>query len=306
MDRRETVSLFRQRLREVIGRTGESRSAFARRVGLDRSTLSQLLDEDALRLPRAETIVAIASTGQVSVDWLLGLSQEGQLGPELVPRALEIEPGAGAPADERLLAWHQEAAGYRIRYVPSGIPDLLKTEELIRYEYSSFATEVSAGRIGQAMTRLAYMRRPEADFEMACSLQSVETFARGELFWRGLDWPARRQQLEQMARICAELYPALRWFLFDGLKRFSVPYTLFGPQRAAVYFGNMYFVFNSTEHLRILARHFDDLVRAAIVQPPDVPREIERMIRENEPTSAGGQRRLARQAGGREERRKAT
>jgi len=298
MDRRETVQIFRQRLKEVIARLGDSRAGFARRLGLDRSTLSQLLDEEALRLPRAETIVAIASAAKVSVDWLLGLSQSGEMGPELVTRALEIEPGAGAPADERLLTWHAEAAGYRIRYVPSSLPDLLKTEALIHYEYSAFEEPISAGRIESAVQRLAFMRRPDTDLEMASPLQSVQSFARGEGVWRGMPWPARRLQLEAMEQLTRELYPALRWFLYDGLRRFSVPFTLFGPLRAAVYFGNMYFVFNSTEHIRVLQRHFDDLLRAAAVQPPEVPALIGRLIRDNEP----GGRTLARRAGEREER----
>ena len=43
MDRRKTVEAFRERLSEVIERSGLSRMAFSARVGLDRSTLSQLL-----------------------------------------------------------------------------------------------------------------------------------------------------------------------------------------------------------------------------------------------------------------------
>jgi hypothetical protein len=67
-----------------------------------------------------------------------------------------------------------------------------------------------------------------------------------------------------------ELYPTFRWFLYDGLKRYSAPLTIFGPKRVAIYLGNMYFVFNSTEHIRVLTRHFDELIRVAVVQPPDV------------------------------------
>ena len=104
MDRRETVARFRQRLQQVLRDGGLSQAAFARRIGLDRSTLSQLLDEGQDRLPRAETIVAIAEAAQVSVDWLLGLTQSGSVGPELVQRALEIADGSGQPGDERPLA----------------------------------------------------------------------------------------------------------------------------------------------------------------------------------------------------------
>lgn len=280
MDKRETIVTFRNRLREVMEQNDESQSAFARRVGLDRSTLSQLLDERGDRLPRAETIVAIASAAQVSVDWLLGLAQEGRLGTEVIERMLEIETDAGSPIDHRLQRWHEEAAGYRIRYVPSGIPDLLKTEALIRYEHRHVAGQVSDALASSAAARLAQMRQPDAEMEMCSSQQLLEGLARGEGVFRDLPWPERRQQLESMAKLLDELYPSLRWFLFDGLYTFSVPFTVFGPFRAAVYFGSMYLVLNATEHVRLLSRYFDQLVRAARVQPPSVPAMIQGLIEE--------------------------
>lgn len=280
MNKRETIVTFRNRLREVIEKNEESQAAFARRVGLDRSTLSQLLDEERDRLPRAETIVSIASATQVSIDWLLGLSQEGLVGPEVIQRMLEIETEAGSPIDQRLQRWHDEAAGYRIRYVPSGIPDLLKTEALIRYEHRHLSPEVSENLAASTAARLSLMRQPERDLEMCSSLQLLEGLARGEGIWRDLPWPERRQQLESMAGLLEELYPSLRWFLFDGLQTFSVPFTIFGPLRAAVYFGSMYFVLNAKEHVRILSRNFDQLVRDARVQPPAVPSLIHGLIEE--------------------------
>ena len=51
MHRRDTVEIFRTRLLEVIEQSGMSRSEFARRIGADRSTLSQLLASDGTRLP---------------------------------------------------------------------------------------------------------------------------------------------------------------------------------------------------------------------------------------------------------------
>ncbi len=152
MDRRETVGVFRRNLSEVIARSGLSRSAFATRLGLDRSTLSQLLSADDLRLPRAETIASVAAFEQVRVDWLLGLSQEGRL-------------GAGLPTDERL-------------------------------------------------------------------------------------------------------------------RLYSMPKTIFGTQRVAVYFGNMYIAFNSTEHIRELTGHFDRLIRAAVIQPTDMAGFLKGLLEE--------------------------
>lgn len=280
MDRRRTVEIFRERLTDVIARSGMSRTAFAARSGLDRSTLSQLLSPSNDRLPRAETIAAIAEHEQVSVDWLLGLSQEGQLGADVMGQVLEIEPGAASPADARLARWHAEAAGYKIRYVPTSLPDLLKTEEIIRYEFQEHGLTDPAVQIEQAERRLAYSRRPETDIEACSSLQSIEGFARGEGLWGGLPAASRAKQLDAMIKLVDELYPTFRWFLFDGLQRYSVPLTIFGPQRAAVYVGNMYFVFNSTEHIRVLARHFDELIRAAVVQPPDVIDVLRGLLKE--------------------------
>jgi transcriptional regulator with XRE-family HTH domain len=272
VDRREIVEVFRERLGEVIDRSGLSRSAFASEIGHDRSTLSQLLSPEHVRLPRAETMAAIAERAQVSVDWLLGLSQEGQLGADMLPQALEleIEPGGSSLADERLKRWHAEAAGYKIRYVPSSLPDLLKSEAVIRYEFQTQDSRLPKVRMEEAERRLAYSRRPETDMEVCSSAQSLEGFARGEGIWSGVSVEDRRDQIDRMIRTLDELYPTLRWFLFDGLKSYCVPMTIFGPLRAAVYIGDMYLVLNSTEHIRELTYHFDNLIRAAVVQPPDV------------------------------------
>ena len=270
MKRRQTVEVFRERLNEVIARSGLSRAAFAARAGLDRSTLSQLLSPGNERLPRTETIAAIAAREQVSVDWLLGISQEGRLEAGVLAKVLEIESGAGAPSDARLARWRAEAAGYKIRYVPTTLPDLLKTEDVIRYEYSAYEAAMPKVRLEQAEEGLAYLRKPETDSEVCSSLQSLRSFALGQDIWGGLALASRIAQLEAAAALADELYPSFRWFLFDGLQRYSVPLTIFGPKRAAIYLGDMYFVFNSTEHIRVLTQHFDDLIRGAVVQPPDV------------------------------------
>ncbi len=285
MDRRQTVETFRERLLEVIDRSGLSRSAFARKAGLDRSTLSQLLSDSNDRLPRAETIASIAEHEQVSTDWLLGLVQEEKVGTNILSEAPEIAQGASF-ADERLARWRAEAVGYKIRYVPSTLPDLLKGQEVIRFEYRQQGSEMPAFRMEQAEARLAYSRRPETDLEACSTIQSVEAFARGEGIWSTLPLADRKLQLSWMIALLDELYPTFRWFLFDGLKHYSAPVTIFGPTRAAAYIGNMYFVFNSTEHIRALTQHFDDLIRGAVVQPPDVAKLLKGLLAEIESPAA--------------------
>lgn len=268
MTKRKTVEIFRTRLAEIIARSGGSRLAFAERVGMDRSTLSQLLSPENDRLPRVETLAAIAHAQQVSIDWLVGLSQEGQLGADVLEQSIQVEQNAPSPADVRLARWHAEAAGYKIRYVPTTLPDLLKTDRIVEYEYGDFAAVDPSQSLEQSQAKLELQRQSGSDLEACNSVQAVEGFARGEGVWRGLDVAARREQLARMIELADELYPAFRWFLYDSRNRFSAPFTVFGPKRAVVYVGQMYFVFNSSKHIQHLTKHFDSLIRAAVVQPP--------------------------------------
>ncbi len=253
-----------------MAREGLTQSALARRAGIDRSTLAQFLSSANKRLPRADTLSALAAGQEVSVDWLLGLTEEGSFGAALLPSPVEFEAGGHMPADAALGRWFAEAVGYKVRYVPTTLPDLLKTDEVIRYEYRDHVAAVPRAASAAASETLQTQRRPESELEVCSPRQGIESFARGEGVWRDLDVAVRRRQLAHMAELVTELYPTFRWFLYDGLLRFASPMTIFGPKRAALYIGNMYLVLNGTEHVRALAGHFDDLIRSAVVQPSDV------------------------------------
>ena len=261
MDKRQLAELFRARLSTLVTRSGENQSAFAARIGIDRSALSQLLSGSATRLPRAETLLTIAAEHKVSLDWLLGVSQDEGLGSE-IRESLEIEEGEGAFDRTLLATWHAEAAGTKIRYVPAGIPDLLRTDALIEYEAGITRRDAQAQH-GETQYRIDYNRRPETDMEVCMPRHTLEIFARGLGVWSGFPAKARAEQLDHMARLIDDLYPGLRLFLYDGRQRYSVPYTIFGQIRAAIYVGDMYVVLNAAEPVRKLTRHFDNLIRAA-------------------------------------------
>lgn len=265
MDKRDLSDVFRERLKLLLQRSERNQSEFAASVGIDRSALSQLLSGASTRLPRAETLLNIATQSKVSLDWLMGLSQDEGLTGE-IRQSLEIEEGSGA-FDRTLLArWHAEAAGTKIRYVPAGIPDLLRTQALIDYEadISNRSRELQAD---ETQYRIDYNRRPETDMEVCMPRHTLEIFARGLGVWGGFPDKDRRAQLNHMADLLDDLYPTFRLFLYDGRLRYSVPYTIFGPYRAAIYVGDMYLVLNATEPVRTLTRHFDNLIRAADINP---------------------------------------
>ena len=266
MDKREISAIFRNRLRIIIERREESVSAFARRCGLDRSALSQFLDEQIVRLPRAETLNAIAASENISVDWLLGLSQdEGNIGE--VASLLNIERGTSGSHDSILASWQREAAGYKIRYSPSSLPDLLRTQAVTEYEFSASKDAYADVKADVSQQQLDYTRLPETDMEAVMPYQRLQNLAEGVDIWRDLARGARQAQLDHIAHLLEELYPTFRLFLYDGRVHYAAPFTVFGPQRAAVYLGDMYMVINAVEHIRDLTKRFDNVIRIAEVSP---------------------------------------
>lgn len=279
MEKRETVALFQRRLSELIERSGQSRARFAARAGLDRSTLSQLLAEENVRLPRAETIARIATRHGASVDWLLGLSEQQLVAADVVSQPV-VASGADDPANEHLKRWHEEARGAKIRYVPSSLPDQVKTEAIIVYENGKLSLAEAGAMSAASRERIEHVRQSASEVEVCSARQSLESFARGGGLWRQLPLRERRRQMEHMAALVDDLYPSYRWFLFDGRERFSAPYTVFGQKRAAIYLGSMYFVFTSTEHIRQLTQHFDDLIRQARVQANETAEFIRKLMKD--------------------------
>ncbi len=228
-------------------------------------------------MDREETLAAIATSYQVSVDWLIGISEEGQLGAEVMHESIVVEPGGLSPSDACLDGWWTEATGYKIRLVPQNFPDLLKSDEVIDFQYRRSAS--ASPHQGREVTeaRLRYQRRPETDLEVCTPIQRLLAFARGEGVWQALPAKMRKSQLRRMADLTEELYPRLRWFLYDETQRYSAPLTVFGPLRAVIYVGQMYFVLNSLDHIRVLTSHFDDLIRAAVKKPTEVIEFVARL-----------------------------
>lgn len=277
-ERTSPLRMLQERLLETVVRSGLGKGAFAERAMIDRTTLSQLLSPANRRSPRIDTLRAIAAAHDVSIDWLVGLTNAGPVKAELVTQTSFEAPGP-SETDERLLGWLNEAAEYKIRYVPVTVPDLLKSEAVIRYERSGAVGPNAAQTIDTTAAHLAWARHPDTELECCSSVQSVAAFARGEGMWRRLGVAAREEQLDRLIELTTELYPTFRWFLFDESKRYAAPVTVFGSQRAALYLGGLYLVLTSAEHVRTLSRHFDGVVRDASVQPTSVPTHLSRLRR---------------------------
>ena len=260
MDKREIAAAFRERLQLLLADERGGIGGFLRDTGIDRSALSQFLDPGIDRMPRAETLRRIAEARGVTADWLLSLSNAPE-GRQVVTPSVQIEsaamPEGGSPLDQ----WRREAAGMKLRYVPSNLPDMLRLED---------DRSDNPASAGQPENVLGGYVLGDMDLEIAMPVQTLGDLAQGSGLWRGTPAGPRRRQLAHMAATCAEAFPTLRLHLYDGRLSFAAPFTVFGRIRAALYLGEAYLVVTSTDQVAALSRLFDNLVRQAVVGPERV------------------------------------
>ncbi len=273
-DKRDRASLFRARLGEAMEDRRFTQSDLARAIGVDRSTISQLIKGMGARLPNAQVVGECAATLGVSADWLLGLTDRPETAADIVASAMSQTEAPRALVDEKIFQWHREAVGYKIRHVPAGLPDMLKTRAVMEWEYAPHLGRSIDQAIGASQDRLDWMRGAQSDYEIALPLYEMHSFINGEGYYAGLPSAAREEQTKYLVEMSEQLYPRMRLYLFDARRLYSAPVTIFGPLLAALYLGQSYLVFRDTERVQAMTEHFDYLVREADVGARDLPNYI--------------------------------
>ncbi|MCV2871401.1 helix-turn-helix domain-containing protein [Defluviimonas sp. WL0050] len=282
IDKRDRAGLFRDRLVQALAEKGENQSSLARLVGVDRSTISQLLTGQGARLPNAQVVAECATALDVSADWLLGLTERPERLADLLATSMTMTEAPRALIDETIFGWHQEAAGYKIRHVPATLPDMLKTRDMLRWEYEPQLGRTADQAIGASEDRLNLLARSGSDYEIALPLHELEAFARAEGYYRGLPAEIRAEQIERLRQLYGTLYPALRIYVFDARRVFSSPVTIFGPLLAVLYLGRHYIAFRDSARVTSFSAHFDWLVREAELGARDFPTLLDRLAQDTE------------------------
>lgn len=255
-----------------------TQSGLARAVAVDRSTISQLLSSDLARLPNAQVVAECAAVLGVSGDWLLGLTDLPERAADLLAASMIVSEASRAPIDEQIFAWHTEAAGYKIRHVPATLPDMLKTEDMLRWEYAPHLGRTTDQAIGASHDRLNWMRQSMSDYEIAMPLFEIESLVGSTGYYRGLDPKICEAQIDHLVRLHDQLYPSLRIFLYDARRVWSAPLTIFGPLVGVLYLGQHYLAFRERERVRALTSHFDWLVREADVSARHWPNHLQALL----------------------------
>ena len=278
MDKRRRASLFRERLMEVMSMKGMTKSGLSRATNVDRSTIGQLLKNDHPRLPNSQLAADAANALGVSVDWLLGLTNRPETPGDIVAAALSLSPAERTSADEQLLEWHHEAAGYKVRHVPATLPDILKTKRMLDWEYAPVRERRLPEAFSAMQDQLHWLSSGVSDYEIAVPIHEIESCAAGTAYYKGVEKGVRYEQLDFIADQCDQMFPRLRIFLFDAHRVFSSPVTIFGPNLAVVYVGQCYLAFREVERVKSLSSHFDWLVREAVVDARNVSTHIRSLI----------------------------
>ncbi len=280
IDKRDRATLFRDRLAQSMAEREVTQSGLARAVGVDRSTISQLLGDQGARLPNAQVVAECAAALGVSADWLLGLTERPERLADLLATSLSMTEAPRALVDETIFGWHQEAAGYKIRHVPATLPDMLKTEAMLRWEYEPQLGRTADQAIGASEDRLNLMRRSGSDYEIALPQHELLSFVRAEGYYAGLPAAIRRDQIDRLSELYAQLYPALRIYVFDARRVFSAPVTIFGPLLAVLYLGRHYIAFRDSARVTSFSAHFDWLVRESETGARDFAQVLGGLARE--------------------------
>lgn len=275
IDKRIRADLFRTRLGEAMKIRAMSQSALARGVGVDRSTISQLLRHPTTRLPNAQVVGECAAVLGVSADWLLGLTERPETAAEMLANTLSLTDAPRALIDEQIFRWHTEAAGYKIRHVPAALPDMLKTRAMLEWEYTPHLGPNTDQAIMASQDRMAWMRASRSDYEIALPVQELESFVRRHGQYAGLPDDIRRDQIRHLLDTTRSIYPRLRLYLYDVRQIYSAPVTIFGPLLAVIYIGRNYMAFRDSERVAALTGHFDSLIRESQITARAVPDYLE-------------------------------
>ena len=257
---------------------GMSKSELARATSVDRSTIGQLFKSDLPRMPNAQLAADIASTLGVSTDWLLGLTNQPDKPVDILASALSLSPAKRTSADMQILDWHRETAGSKVRHVPATLPEMLKTDHMLAWEYSSIPSDVAEQVRTSAKAQFEWVKSGGADYEIAMPAHELTACAEGSGYYATLEPEHRAEQLSLLVQRVDAMFPRLRLFVFDAHQLYSAPVTIFGNRLAILYVGQCYLALREQQRVLALTDHFDWLIRGSTIDARDASQYIRSLM----------------------------
>ena len=199
----ELSALFVARLRTAMHDNGISAASLARRTGLSKAAISQLMSEKKSRLPNSFTIYCLARALNRNVDYFLGTTP--QLTGTRATFAIELYRD-GFANTERLFAttvFSGQARG--LTMICDTIPDFLKTEAVLVAEYGG------GPEVTQHARKIAQMRAQASSAHLGglvlCDTAVVYQLVKGIGIYKSLADADRTAQINLLTGFFEERFP---------------------------------------------------------------------------------------------------
>jgi transcriptional regulator with XRE-family HTH domain len=198
-----------------------SRAALARGVGIDRSTVTQMLAADDVRMPGGHVVANMATALGVSCDWLLGLSDRPERISALIDTSLSISDAGRASGRRR--SDLRLARGRRgLQDTPCARDPARRAEDrcVDGMGIPARQGEDPGQAIAAAHARLEWLRGSTSDYEIAVSLHEFESFVAGTGYYGGWIAIFGASSCAGSLEVYDALFPSLRLFLYDARRCF--------------------------------------------------------------------------------------
>ena len=277
MNKYEATETLRNRLLDAMDHKAVSKSELARLTGVDRSTISMILNDQSPRMPSSFFVANAARQLEVSADWLLGLSDRPQVQGELLFDSL-LSKSVRTLDDPQLFQWLNDIAGQKLRDVPAGLPGAYKTKDYIEWEYSRLDPSYAETAYHASLKRFHWIEDTRTEYEIAIPLREVLNCRDASGFYEDAPKEVRFDQLLNLAQHCEERYPRLRLSIFATRKNFCAPIAIYGTRVATVYIGSFYIAFREKSRVQALSEQFNFMVRNAVIRDRDVPKFLRDLV----------------------------
>lgn len=279
----DTKSEFRARLLSLMDGLDISMAAFCRRHDIDRSALSQFLNNHDVPIPRVDVLVKISQAFGVSTDWLTGVSSVKGAIAEVIEQKFRVadQKEEKEVSFDPLVQWIKGGnLDAVIKHHTITLPDYLFLPDIHQKYYTRPVVKNRQDYL-EKMSKYhdgLIKSVPRMNFETCFSLQVLNKISERKDRWSHFEKQEVKAQLLHMADYYEKNYPTQKLYLYDEIDRMSTPILIYGAQKVSFWMGSFYLVFHSRDIISAAQKNFDNMIKIARYFPHEVPDYIRSLV----------------------------
>lgn len=283
MKKEDVFETFQERLKRSIQALEISPTEFCRKNDIDRSTLTQLMHNKDLRVPRIDTLAKLSCALGVSSDWLIGISNEKGTMAEIMSESLRTIPSYDSASEYKEPLEQIAETGdidTKIRHHLITVPEYLYLDKIIPQYYSNLRVN-DREEFSKIIDRFIHVLRPNVPkmaFETIFSVQVLQKMVERRDRWRNISKEDIRDQLLHIADYYEEIYPQQQLYLYDEVDRLCAPMLIYGSKKVSLWVGSFHFVFNASNVVNAAHENLNAMIRIAKYLPHQSPDYIRSLV----------------------------